>query len=229
MSSRAASEERGSPWWVRLQRAIGLVPLAAFAGFHLWVQWPALQSREAWLARVRAYPPVSWLGASVLALFALHGLLGLARTLRETRTPDARAPGRGGLQSLTGLLLAVFLGYHLSHVWPTGALSGWTDASWLQSHQELWQRLGRPLPLALYVLGSGALACHVAQGFANLFEPLLPVTLRGALRFVTGLAGLFLFGLYMQLVGKFALGEALIPLARPTGAEVRGADETGQR
>jgi hypothetical protein len=174
---------------------------------------------------------VSWLGATVLALFALHGLLGLARTLRETRAPDVRAPGRGGLQSLTGLMLAVFLGYHLSHVWPASALSSWTwtDASWVQSHQELWQRLGRPLPLTLYVLGTGALACHVAQGFANLFEPLLPVTLRGALRFVTGLSGLFLFGLYMQLVAKFALGEALIPLARPTAAEVRGADETGQR
>jgi succinate dehydrogenase/fumarate reductase cytochrome b subunit len=224
MPSRAPQIERGSPWWVRLQRAIGLIPLALFAGFHLWVQWPALQGREAWLERVRAYAPVGWVCAVVLGLFALHALLGLGRSLRKRR-PLAR---QTGLQGFTGLLLAVFLGYHLSHVWPVTALAGITDASWVQSHQQLWQRLGRPLPLTMYVLGCAALACHVAQGFANLFEPLLPAARRTLLRSVAGIAGLVLFGLYMQVVGRFAVGEALVPIARPTPSEARSLDQPGR-
>jgi succinate dehydrogenase / fumarate reductase cytochrome b subunit len=213
MLSRAPFDAVNTPWWIRLQRAIGLVPLSLFAVFHLWLNWPALTNRDAWYSSVRAHALGPGLRNGVLALFALHVVLGALRAWRRQASNSVVTLGRPRFQALSGALLLVFLIYHLSHVWP--AASSAAHATLTDSYQQLWQLLGRPVPLTLYVLGCAALAFHLAHGWSSSIEAeVSAVALRGAARYLTGAVGLVLFVLYMQLVGRFALGEAVVPMER---------------
>jgi succinate dehydrogenase / fumarate reductase cytochrome b subunit len=213
MPSHAPFDEVGNPWWVRLQRAIGLVPLSLFAVFHLWLNWPALTHRDAWLASVRAHALGTGIRYCVLALFGLHVVLGFVRAWRRRASSVGPSLGRARFQALSGTLLLAFLLYHLSHVWPVASSAAYAAVT--DSYQQLWQLLGRPLPLTLYVFGCGALAFHLAHGWASAIEvEASSVALRGTVRYVAGALGLVLFVLYMQLVGRFALGEAVVPMER---------------
>jgi succinate dehydrogenase hydrophobic anchor subunit len=145
--------------------------------------------------------------------------LGLARVWRSRSSPAAASGGRARFQALTGAVLLVFLVYHLCHVWP--AASGAAHATLADGYERLWQLLGRPLSLLLYVLGSGALAFHLAHGWTRSLEDHVSAArVRMALRYVAGAAGLVLFVLYMQLVGRFALGEAAVPLEKAEQTDV---------
>lgn len=191
-----------------MQRVIGLV-LVVFAVFHAWVHWPALRHREAWLARVTEYGLGMRLGLVVVALLGLHALLGYLRVRR------VRAHGGGPrvtFQAATGLALALFLIVHLRHVW-TGMDA--TNAGLLRSYEVLWSRLGKMPELILYVLGCGVLASHVAHGFTGVVGPRLPAALRTLFNYAAGATAIVLFVLYMQLLGRFALGEPMLPMARP--------------
>ena len=191
-----------------MQRAIGLV-LVVFAVFHAWVQWPALTHREAWLQRVRDYGLGMRVGLLVVALLGLHGLLGYLRVRR------VRADGGGArvsFQAATGLALALFLIVHLRHVWP--GLDA-THAGLMRSYEMLWSRLGQLPEMILYVLGCGVLASHVAHGIAGVVGPRLPAALRTLFNYAAGATAFVLFVLYMQLLGRFALGEPMLPMARP--------------
>jgi succinate dehydrogenase/fumarate reductase cytochrome b subunit len=208
MALRPTDEAR-IPWWIRLQQAIGLLPLTLFAGFHVWLNWPALSGRSAWLERVRGHALSTALVACVLGSFALHAVLGLARALRGQRMPkDARA----SFQGFTGGLLLFFLAYHLTHVWTPSAGA---HAALSDSYERLWQLLGRPIPLVVYVLGSAALSFHLAHGWSRMLEASLPRALRSVSQYTAGIAGLAMFVLYLQLLGWFALGEAVFPFAAP--------------
>jgi hypothetical protein len=213
MSSRAPSDEAGSSWWIRSQRAIGLVPLSLFAVFHLWSNWPALTSREAWLARLREHAFGTGWRWCVLALLGVHVALGLARAWRRQSAAVGASHGRARFQGLTGALLLVFVGYHLCHVWPAASAAAYASPG--DGYQQLWLMLGRPLPLALYVLGSSALAFHLAHGWASSIEAeASSAAFRVAARYLAGATGLVLFVLYIQLVGRFALGEAVLPVEK---------------
>jgi hypothetical protein len=213
----------GSPFSLRFQIALALVPLPLYALYHVWLQWPALQSREAWSARVSAHVPPTWLSGLVLGMFIAQALFGLASLLTASRLPPERerlARWHAG----TGLFVLGFLIFHLRHVWPVP--SG-LDATWVQAYQGLWQRLGQPLALTMYVLGSAALACHIAYGWALACEPQLPAAMRSGFRYLAGLAGLLLFALYIQVVGRFALGEGVLPMWSPSH-ETAPLREVGQ-
>ncbi|HEX4353148.1 MAG TPA: hypothetical protein VHZ95_09545 [Polyangiales bacterium] len=214
---------RNESWWIRLQQLIGLLPLTLFAGFHLWMNWPALAGRDVWLERVHAHAIARPISAALLALFALHALLGLVRVLRRQRGPR---DGRAGFQAFTGGALAFFLAYHLTHVWPK---SGAAHSVYFDSYERLWQLLGRPIPLTVYMLGCAALAFHLAHGWNRVIEAYLPRMMRTLLQYAAGLAGLALFFFYLQLVGWFALGEAVIPSLAPAhGLDAASQHEPGR-
>jgi hypothetical protein len=215
------TDEAHSAWWIRLQQAIGLLPLTLFAGFHLWLNWPALAGRNAWLARVRGHALGTTLSACVLGLFALHALLGLGRVLRSRRLPK---DGRARFQAWMGGVLLFFLIYHLTHVW---SLDGGAHAALSDSYQRLWQLLGRPLPLIVYVSGCAALAFHLAHGWLRALEGFLPAASRAVLQYGAGLAGLAVFILYLQLLGWFALGQALFPFVAPQHSAQADAQREG--
>jgi succinate dehydrogenase/fumarate reductase cytochrome b subunit len=199
---------------VALQRVLGLGPLTLYAGHHLWLNWPALAGREAWVVRVRDHGLGFGWGALAIGLFALHAGLGIARGFMAS---DEASRKRSRFQALTGALLAIFLVYHLTQVWPppSGSLA---DA--VASYDRLWRLLGAPWALGLYVLGSAALAFHLAHGWAGALEQRLSGALGALGRYGAGAAGFALFFLFLQLVGWFALGEAIVPL-QPTAAEAR--------
>ena len=209
-SSVAPNKQR---WIFGLQRALGLGPLSLYAAYHLWLNWPALAGREAWLMRVRTRGLGVWLGAGVLVIFGLHAALGVWRTAG----PRADASKIGRFQPLTGVVLLLFLLYHVPQVWPPPFGAHTTVSA---AYEQLWLLLGTPLALGIYVLGSAALAFHLANGWVSALDIRMPHALRGLTRYAAGAAGCALFLLYLQLVGWFALGETVIPMPQPPAAEL---------
>ena len=200
-------------WLIGLQRTLGLGPLSAYAAYHLWLNWPALAGRDAWFTRVRAHGLGPWLGAAVLAIFVLHAALGVWRTAG----PRAEARNTGRFQPLTGVVLLLFLLYHVPQVWPPPSGAHTTVCA---GYEQLWLLLGTPLALGIYVLGSAALAFHLTNGWLSAFDIRMPQALRSWTRYAAGAAGFALFFMYLQLVGWFALGEAVIPMPQPPAAEL---------
>ncbi len=186
---------------------LGVLPLAAFAAFHLWQQWPALDSRAAWVERASTWQLAWPLGALVLAVMAAHAWLGLraARSERALAAPHALA----GFQRATGLLVLGFLLYHLSQVWPPAR---GPHASVGDSYDVLWSALGTPAALVAYVLGVSALAFHLATGLARFAERRWPRISRTVVRYCAGALGLLLWLGYLQVVGRFAIGEEMLPM-----------------
>lgn len=206
MSERTQGGSPAQAGLFMLQRALGYGPLLLYAVFHLWSQWPALYGREAWLERAERHGIGHTLGALVLVSFFVHGAIGL---YRSARAPDLRVePGRRRFQLVTGLTIAAFTVYHLTHVWPRPDGS---VATLERSHERLWELLGQPAVLAIYVLGCGALAGHAAHALAMWLEPYLPERARTTIRVLAGLSGFVLFTLYLQLIGQYAAGEPMLP------------------
>jgi succinate dehydrogenase/fumarate reductase cytochrome b subunit len=196
----------GSGLLFTLQRALGYGPLLAYSIYHLWAQWPALYGREAWLERAQRHGLGRGLGMLVIGSFLLHAGLGLYRSLSA---PDTRLErGRRLFHLATGVTIAGFTIYHLTQVWPRPDGS---VATLERSHERLWELLGQPSVLAIYVLGCGALAGHAAHALAMWLEPHLPQRAQLTLRIVAGLSGFVLFTLYMQLIGQYAAGEPMLP------------------
>lgn len=196
----------------RLQGVLGVVPLGAYLVFHLWEQWPALDSREGWVDRVRTTTSRPWEIALVLVPLGLHACLGawrfVARTRRDaTLTADARGLAR--LQALTGAIAVVFIAYHVAQVWQPMSSP---HASTRDAYAVLWHALGRPVDLVLYLVGISCVCFHLALGVTRaagswgLVRD--AVALRRA-RFAAGAAAFLLWGAALHLVGHFAIGEGL--------------------
>jgi succinate dehydrogenase hydrophobic anchor subunit len=189
---------------VRAQQAGGLL-LALFAAFHAWMQWPALSGRDAWLERAQQHAPGMIGIVLLLALFVAHGALGAARARGgHWRNPHAR------FQAVTGMVLLAFLLVHVPQIWPR---SDARTANLLRSYERLWELIGQPFWLVVYVVGCAALACHAAHGFFGVFELRAPRALRAALRYTAGAAAFVMFVVYLQLLGRFAVGEPMLPMA----------------
>jgi succinate dehydrogenase/fumarate reductase cytochrome b subunit len=192
--------------WIKLQRWLGYGPLFVYCVYHLWSQWPALQGRDAWLLRAQRHGIGTVLGVLVVVLLVAHAALGVYRDLRD---PDPNVErGRRAFQLITGLTIAGFTLYHLTHVWPRpdgGA------ATLERSHERLWELLGQPTVLTIYVLACGALAGHTAHALALWLEPHFQGRARTSMRVAAGLSGLVLFALYLQLIGQYAAGEPTLP------------------
>jgi succinate dehydrogenase hydrophobic anchor subunit len=206
MSDGPASVPARLARWLTLQRALGYGPLLLYSVYHLWAQWPALYGRAAWLAHAQRHGIGGVLGGLVIASFLVHAGIGLYRSLRAPDTQIARS--RRWFQLLTGLTIAGFTIYHLTHVWPRPDGS---VATLERSHERLWELLGQPVVLTIYVLGCSALAGHAAHALALLLEPHVPARSRTMLRLLAGLSGFVLFGLYLQLIGQYAAGEPMLP------------------
>ena len=206
MSEQSKSVPPSLARWLTLQRALGYGPLLLYSVYHLWSQWPALYGRDVWLARAQRHGLGGVLGVLVVASMLTHAGIGLYRSLRA---PNARIErGRRWFQLITGLTIALFTIYHLSHVWPRpeGEV-----ATLERSHERLWELLGQPVVLTIYVLGCSALAGHAAHALSCLLEPYLPQRARLAWRLTAGFCGFALFALYLQLIGQYAAGEPMLP------------------
>jgi succinate dehydrogenase / fumarate reductase cytochrome b subunit len=175
----------------RLGSLLAFVPLGVWSIGHLWNNLAAFDGAESWTHAVTEYPhPVAQLATGIVVLVPLviHTLWGVRR-LATSRPNNVRyafyANLKYLLQRLSAVGLLLFLGAHL----------------WLAM---LKPRLttGRPEPFAslahemhfhaptlvVYVLGTLALAYHLANGLHTLTMGWGLVSSRRALRKLGGLA-----------------------------------------
>ena len=123
------------------------------------------------------------------------------------------APALRTVQAVTGALVLAFMAFHVLQVW-AGATG--PHASPRAAYASLVRTLGRPLELAIYLVGVTAVCFHLAHGLSR------AVVTFGMAR--TPRCGAPRVGterprsasrcgwLLLQLLGQFALGEPLIPL-----------------
>jgi succinate dehydrogenase/fumarate reductase cytochrome b subunit len=192
-----------------LHSALGLL-LLGFVLLHLWAQWPALQSRDAWVDRAFSDATRQMLLALVFAALAGHVALGWRRLQARLRAGDAQL-GLARVQAISGGLVLAFIGYHLWHTWrATGAHAGLE-----QPYAVLWQTLGRPAELLVYLVGLTAVSFHLGHGLGRAAQSWgLVRAERGvvAARWFGGFVGLCVWLACIQLLARFALGTALWPL-----------------
>lgn len=190
---------------------LGVAALPAFLGYHLWEHWPALRGPVAWSARAAGTSQVS---AILLALVAvaiiLHGCIGLGLALGRPRvSADPLESTLRPHQMVSGSLVLCFVVYHLWHV---ADVTGGPHSTVLARYGRLWEDLGRPLPVIVYVVGVSATCFHLALGLSRAASNRLYEDHGIALQFARLAAGLAAFGLwclFIQLVAHFAIGSPL--------------------
>jgi succinate dehydrogenase/fumarate reductase cytochrome b subunit len=195
----------------RLHSLLGLVPLAVFAIFHVWDLWPILEARDSWLASRREGGRLA-VAALVLLPLVAHGVLGIVRVGRRgaARGVDAARRGLARVQLGTGVMMLVFVAFHLAQVW--GDVPGPHRAPGA-GYARLWGELGRPVPLLLYLLGVTSLSFHLGHGISRLPETWGREPTAGARLLSRLLGGVFGFALWLallQLLAHFAVGGPLL-------------------
>jgi len=162
-----------------------------------------------------------------VAPLAVHaGLgIGLARTTPLEPPGGAfRSTTEHRWQRVTGIVASIFLLIHVGHTWAR-RLAGASGAS---VFDELARTLGHPAFIAIYAIGLGAVAVHVAVGL-----PAVVVRLGGArgepgrrtLRAAGVVLGFVLWALALDATASFATGAGLPlpwdpPAAGAPGPEV---------
>ncbi|KPK14532.1 MAG: hypothetical protein AMJ62_12980 [Myxococcales bacterium SG8_38] len=131
--------------------------------------WPALDGAQSFAAA----SPVSWssLAAFTVVVTVFFGayVRGWRVLSRESTSGPApyRNPGCRRLQSLAGGMAWALVAAHLILLWVMTLRAGPVALS----HYELLRRfLSRPLVLAFYMLGLGALGLYLSQGIAASFR-----------------------------------------------------------
>jgi succinate dehydrogenase / fumarate reductase cytochrome b subunit len=202
----------GPSMLARTHSLLGVVPLGAFLFVHLRDQWPALGDRELWVDRALHSMSRPWAIGLVLVPLGLHALLGCVRLVRAPSVGDTLS-GPGALrviQAVTGALVLGFVVYHVGQVWAVGQ---GPHSSPRAVYAVLWQTLGRPLDISIYLIGVSAVCFHLAHGLSRAAVTFgLAKSARAVLllRAGAGVVGFLLWAMFLQLLGHFALGIPLV-------------------
>jgi succinate dehydrogenase / fumarate reductase cytochrome b subunit len=192
---------------------LGVVPLGAFLFLHVYDQWPAIYHRELWVDRARHAISHPWAIALVLVPLGLHAALGSVRLVHARADAGDALHGPAALrviQAVTGALVLGFVIYHVAQLWSVG---DGPHESVRAGYALMWQALGRPLDLAIYLVGISATCFHFAHGLARAAVTFGLARSTRALTFArlsAGLIGFVLWALLLQLLGHFALGAPLV-------------------
>jgi succinate dehydrogenase / fumarate reductase cytochrome b subunit len=157
-------------YWSRFGAAVAVVPLGVWTVNHLWRQLAALSSPAAWQRSVTEYPHPVAQGVALALVFAplfIHTAWGVQRIF-SARPNNVRYAGYGNLkyllQRLSALGLLAFLGAHLwlAFIRPRfveGIAEPFADIAGAMRHHAP--------TLVVYLLGTLAVAFHLANGFAS--------------------------------------------------------------
>lgn len=207
--------------WRKLFSLSGVVPVGAFALFHLWENAKALQGREAYgkmVHDIATMPFITFLEVGFILLPLLfHAVLGLKFVLDASYNVGVYGYSRNWmfvLQRITGVAALGFIAYHLYELrWQK--LAGTMDGAGFYDAlcRNLSSTVG-PVPLIalVYLLGIGAVAFHLANGlWGFLFSWGFTVTRRSqrAAGTVLGIVGLLVFVLGANTTIYFATGSKL--------------------
>jgi len=192
----------------RLHSLLGMLLLGLVCA-HLWVQWPALQSRDAWGDRALGDSMRDVALGLVVATLLGHVALGALR-VRTRSGASAEQRGLARVQAVSGALVLAFVAYHVAQVWVSTGPHVGAD----QAYAVLWQTSGRPLQLVVYLVGLSALSFHLGHGLGRAAQTWgLARTPRAiaAARWTGGIVGLGMWLAQLQLLAHFALGTSLWP------------------
>jgi succinate dehydrogenase / fumarate reductase cytochrome b subunit len=169
----------------RLGSLLALAPLGVWTVGHLWNNLAAFQGDEAWTHAVTEYPhPLAQLATAVIVLLplVLHAVWGVAR-LFSMRPNNVRygywANLKYLLQRLSAIGLLLFLGAHLWLAMLKPRLQ--------EGHAETFADISHEMhfhtpTLVVYILGTLALAYHLANGLHSFAMGWGIVTSKRALR-----------------------------------------------
>jgi succinate dehydrogenase / fumarate reductase cytochrome b subunit len=151
----------------RLGSLLAVVPLALWTVVHLWNNLAAFRGGEAWEHAVTEYThPVAQLATGIVVLLplVLHSAWGVGRLL-STRPNNLRysfyANLKYLLQRLSAVGLLLFLGAHL---W-LAMLKPRLQEGHAEPFADIAHQMRTHVPtLAVYLLGTLALAYHLANG-----------------------------------------------------------------
>jgi succinate dehydrogenase / fumarate reductase cytochrome b subunit len=224
--SLQGESERVLPRWVRLQIALGAVPLAGYLSLHLLTQLSALWGPNAHVRWGALPASPAWIGLEVALVYfplLLHVGLGVRRLLQPAAAAGAAFEAAEGplarqLMRASGGVLLIFLLIHVAElrlrVW-TGALVPSDYYPRLCASLSATRWGGVPLSAFGHLLGVAAAAHHGARG---LYQGVLGLGLvraqrADALRRWCIALGLGWFVLGALIVIDLATGSVLIHLA----------------
>jgi len=198
-------------WLARSHALLGAGLLGGFLIYHLLQLWPVLEAREAWVLSATDRGGQRMLTGWVLVVLVVHGVLGamrIARTKGAELSRDER--GLRLIQAGSGVLIAVFVVYHLLHVW---GLDADPHGSARAIYDGLWRSLGHPLQMSAYLLGISLACFHFGHGLSRMAlgwsaAPPSPAR-RLVLRVLAGAVGFGLWAFWLQVLAHFVNGQRL--------------------
>lgn len=195
----------------RSHAVLGVGLLGGFLLYHLVRLWPALEGREAWVAANTDRGAHRTVAIGVLVLLLVHGVLGVMRVRRVSGsrlTRDER--GLRAIQLGSGALVFAFVAYHVTTLW---GLDAYPHGSGRALYALLWDTLGQPMQLGVYLLGVSLACFHFGHGLGRAVlavGPTLPSPTRRLLvRVAAGVVGFALWALWLQVLAHFAIGQTL--------------------
>jgi succinate dehydrogenase / fumarate reductase cytochrome b subunit len=211
----SAARARASFFRARLASALGIFPLGVWTVLHLWNNLSAFQGKDAWESAVTEYPhPFAQALAGILVLLpiAIHAVWGIGR-LASSRPNNVRYGSYANLkyllQRLSAVGLLLFLGAHLWRALLHPRLVDGHAEAFVDIAQEM--HVNRPT-LVVYVLGTLAVAYHLANGAQSFCMGWGVVSTQRGLRRLEGAAlTLFVLLLVMSWGAIYALYAAGAP------------------
>ncbi len=184
----------------RLATILALAPLGVWTVWHLWDNLNAWRGGEAWEHAVTGKSPIAHAVGAIIVLvpLVLHTLWGIVRVVRSR--PNNGAYGYYAnlkylLQRLSALGLLGFLGAHL---W-LAALKPRLTEHHAEEFKALANQMQHHTPtLVVYLLGTLAVAYHLANGVQTSSMALGLVTTRAGLKRLDK-ASLVLFALLLAM------------------------------
>jgi hypothetical protein len=197
-------------WLARSHSWLGLGLLGGFLVYHLARLWPVLDSREAWVLAALDRSEHRTLAGWLIVVLIVHGVLG---AMRMARTPAAQLSkderGLRRIQAASGLLIGAFVVYHLAQLW---GLDAEPYGSGRALYGALWNALGHPLQLGVYLLGVSLACFHLGHGLGRAaLSWIAPRSASVRLLLRVGTSGLAfgLWALWLQVLAHFAIGQRL--------------------
>jgi succinate dehydrogenase/fumarate reductase cytochrome b subunit len=197
------------------------LPLGAYLVLHLVVTSSATGGRRAFVDGMVGLGTGVPLLLEVFLVFiplVTHIVLGIsmwARPGEEAASPQPSA-GFRTLQRATGIAVLVFLAFHLGHTFVLG-LGG---ADGYVIYDRLRADMGTPLYLGVYVVGTAAVALHLATGLpaaARRFRVVRSDATMRTARIASAAVAVVLFALAINTMGHFAVGVAFVGQDQESG------------
>jgi succinate dehydrogenase / fumarate reductase cytochrome b subunit len=179
-SSKSLRELIGS----RLATILAIAPLGVWVVWHLWDNLSAWRSPQAWTSAVEGTNTIGHAVGAVVVLvpLVLHTIWGIVR-IGRTRPNNGSYPYYANLKYLLQRLSALgLLGFLGAHLWLAAIKPRFTEG-----HPEAFADLSREMhshapTLVVYLLGTLAVAYHLANGIQTSAMALGLVTTRAGLK-----------------------------------------------